>query len=126
MDHLALGRLGEEAAVRYLVEGGWKILGRNVRHGRGEVDIIAASGEVVAFVEVKTRSCLDHGHPLEAITWSKRREIARVARGWIQGQADLRGKLFRFDAVSVIWSGKMPPEIIHVPDAWSLGWNPPA
>jgi putative endonuclease len=121
MDHLALGRLGEEAAVRYLLGRGWTILGRNVRHGRGEVDIIAASGEVVAFVEVKTRSGLDHGHPLEAITWSKRREIARVARGWIQGQAGLSGKLFRFDAVSVIWSGKIPPEIIHVPDAWSLG-----
>ena len=120
MDHVALGRLGEEAAVRFLREEGWRILGRNVRYGRGEVDIIAASDEVVAFVEVKTRSCLDHGHPLEAITRSKRREIARVARGWIQGQAGLGGKLFRFDAISVMWSNRHPPEITHVPDAWRL------
>jgi len=121
MDHISLGRRGEDAAVRYLVGEGWAILGRNVRHGRGEVDIIAASGDVVAFVEVKSRTGRDHGHPLEAITWAKRREVARVARGWLRGQAALGGRIFRFDAVSVSYSGKGPPEILHVPDAWWLG-----
>lgn len=121
MNHLALGKRGEDAAVRYLVDEGWTILGRNVRHGRGEVDIIAASGEVVAFVEVKTRTGKNHGHPLEAITWAKRREIARVARGWLQGQDGLKGMLFRFDAVSVSCSGRGLPDILHIPDAWRLG-----
>lgn len=122
MDHLAFGRKGEDVAVRYLMSEGWSILGRNIRHGRGEVDIIAASGDLVAFVEVKCRAGRDHGHPLEAITWAKRREIARVARGWLLGQPGLQGRVFRFDAVSVFYPGNGPAEILHVPDAWRLGF----
>ncbi|NNM05961.1 MAG: YraN family protein [Gemmatimonadetes bacterium] len=121
LDTNSLGRLGEELAARHLESRGWSILGRNFRHGRGEVDIIATRERVVAFVEVKCRRDLRHGHPLEAITDAKRREIARVARGWLRERELGPGKWVRFDAIAVVYPGVGRPTILHVPDAWRLG-----
>jgi putative endonuclease len=114
-----LGRRGERLAETFLTEQGWRILARNYRLGHKEVDLVARMGTLVAFVEVKTRAGLGYGHPLEAITWKKRREIAQVARAWIDrhGRA---GDLYRFDAVAVLWEGGGPPSIEHVEDAWRL------
>jgi len=116
-----LGRRGEEEAVRYLRARGWNILGRNVRHGRKEVDVVASQGPVLAFVEVKTRSSECHGYPTEAITRLKQREIAEVARGWLRERKPPAGTLIRFDAVSVLCLPGRSPVIRHFPDAWRLG-----
>ena len=121
MDRMRVGKLGEEAAAVHLRRKGWKILDRNVRYGRGEVDIIALKGRILAFVEVKCRRNTAHGHPMEAITTAKRREIARVARAWIRDGNLPRGTLTRFDAVAVFYGGGGPPTVEHVPDAWRLG-----
>ncbi len=118
MDKQEVGRMGEELAARFLEERGWRIVGRNVRHGRGEVDIIAAMGRILAFVEVKCRRGQGLGHPLEAITRSKRLEVARVARGWLQGRATSPGTMIRFDAIGVIYGNPGGPELIHIQDAW--------
>ncbi len=120
MDRVELGRLGEEEAVQYLKARGWSILGRNVRQGRKEVDVIAFRGHVLAFVEVKCRRGRRYGHPLEAITWAKRRVIAQVARSWLQGRPLPPGTLVRFDAISVFWSERGPTEVLHLPDAWRM------
>jgi putative endonuclease len=114
-----LGDRGEELAARYLQAAGWQILHRNFRMGRKEIDLVARRGEVVAFVEVKTRSGLGYGHPLEAITWKKRREIQQVAAAWIDRHgAD--GDSYRFDAVAVQVRAGGEPLIEHVPDAWRM------
>jgi putative endonuclease len=115
-----IGRLGEDAAAGFLQARGWTILGRNVRHGRGEVDMVALKGNILAFVEVKCRRDAGHGHPMEAITRGKRREIIRVARAWIRDRGLPKGTMARFDAVAVFYGEGGAPKIEHVPDAWRL------
>jgi putative endonuclease len=95
------------------------VLARNFRLGRKEIDLVARRGEVVAFVEVKTRSGHGYGHPLEAIGWKKRREIGQVAAAWID-RFGRDGDVYRFDAVSVLMPAGREPEVDHVEDAWRM------
>ncbi len=119
MSSKSLGDRGEEIVARFLERAGWRILDRNFRMGRNEIDLIARRGEVVAFVEVKTRAGLGYGHPLEAITWKKRREIQQVAAAWIDRKG-CPGDIYRFDAVGVRVESGGPPIIEHVEDAWRM------
>ena len=64
----ALGRRGEAIAARHLEAAGLVIVERNWRCTHGEIDIVARDGGDLVFVEVKTRSSVEYGHPLEAIT----------------------------------------------------------
>ncbi|HEX5724616.1 MAG TPA: YraN family protein [Longimicrobiaceae bacterium] len=114
-----LGDRGEELAVAHLAAAGWVVLHRNFRLGRREIDLVARRGEVVAFVEVKTRAGLGYGHPLEAVTLKKRREIQQVALAWVDRHGR-EGDTYRFDAVSVLVAGGGPPVVEHVEDAWRL------
>ena len=118
MPNKPLGDRGEELAAQHLARAGWTVTHRNFRLGHREIDLVARRGEVVAFVEVKTRSGLGYGHPLEAITAKKRREIAQVAGAWIErfGSVD---DVYRFDAVAVLVRGG-EPEVEHVEDAWRM------
>jgi putative endonuclease len=113
-----LGRRSEDVACAYLIARGWRILERNYRAGHKEIDIIARSGDTIAFVEVKARAGDDWGHPLEAITWLKRREIAHVARAWLQKNrcATLE---YRFDAIAIQWRGRSHV-LEYVPNAWRV------
>jgi putative endonuclease len=115
----ALGDRGEELAARLLERTGWAVTHRNFRMGRKEIDLVARRGEVVAFVEVKTRAGPGYGHPLEAITWKKRREIQQVAAAWIDrfGAPD---DVYRFDAVAVTVLPGRAPLVEHVEDAWRM------
>ena len=114
-----LGDRGEEVAARHLAERGWTVTHRNFRMGRKEIDLVARRGEVVAFVEVKTRAGRGYGHPLEAITWKKRREIGQVASAWID-RFGRDGDVYRFDAVAVLAVGGGEPVVEHVEDAWRM------
>lgn len=118
------GRRFEAAAERHLRARGCEILGRNVRHGRDEVDLVIRDGAVVAFVEVKGRSAPagDFGSPLLAVTPAKRARIERVARWWIRTRPPAGG--YRFDAVSVEGLPADEPRrwrVVHLPDAWRPG-----
>lgn len=114
-----LGDRGEEVAARHLTARGWTVTHRNFRMGRKEIDLVARRGEVVAFVEVKTRAGRGYGHPLEAITWKKRREIGQVAQAWIERHGR-EGDVYRFDAVAVLVLGGGEPQVEHVEDAWRM------
>ena len=116
------GVAGEEAAKRYLQSLGWLILAHRYRLGRVEVDLVVRKGSVVAFVEVKTRRGVAFGSPLEAVTWNKKREIVRVARGWMD-RFGLPGDVYRFDVVGVIMQSSGKAEIEHVEDAFRPGWR---
>lgn len=115
-----LGVLGEQVAASYLARQGYDILARNYRFGRREVDLIVSRGGVVAFVEVKTRAGQGYGHPLEAITALKRREVERVARAW-KRENGRPGLCYRFDAVGIVIRHTGKPRVEHVPNAWTLG-----
>jgi putative endonuclease len=126
-----LGRRGETLAVDHLRSRGWTVLDRNWRDGPRELDIVAFRPGVLAFVEVKTRSPSPWGHPLDAVTPAKRRELERAARAWLERAGGARvtprtdgaPPMIRFDAVVVQLGPNGTPEIQHVPDAWRPGWG---
>jgi putative endonuclease len=120
----ALGRWGEARAARFLERRGWAILARNYRFGRREVDLVARRGDVVAFVEVKTRAGDGYGAPQEAITALKRREVEAVAARFLDRHG-LQGLGVRFDAVAIVvrrGAVGSAVSIEHVEDAWRPGW----
>jgi len=117
----ALHRFGvraEDLAAHHIRTRGWRILERNWRFHHKEIDIVAERHGVVAFVEVKARSADGWGHPLESITWAKRRDLATAARGWIAAHGH-HGQSYRFDAVVVV-RGAGRTAVEHFEDAWRL------
>lgn len=100
VDRLALGRIGEEAAVTVLRQRGYGILLRNFRCPLGELDLVAKQGDTIVFVEVKTRTTADCGDPFDAITPLKQRRLTRLATYYLKGKDSL-DRAARFDAVSV-------------------------
>jgi putative endonuclease len=112
------GLEGEERAKSYLEQRGWEILQHRFRMGRFEVDIVGKRENVVTFFEVKTRWNGAFGSPLEAIPWTKRRDIARVAQAWIDrhGRPEYE---YRFDVIGITL-GARTSRIEHVEDAYRL------
>ncbi len=100
MRRLALGRSGEEAVVRRLERRGWVILERNWRCRLGEIDVIALDGDVLVFVEVKTRTSSMFGSPEEAVGRRKRAKLARVALSYVKSRG-CGERALRFDVVAV-------------------------
>jgi putative endonuclease len=119
MAGMHLGKRGEALAAELLEGRGWQILRRNFRVGRREIDLVARRGEVVAFVEVKTRGGPEFGHPFESITPRKQRGIAAVADGWIQRFGD-PSDIYRFDAVAVMAPPRCTPRVEHLENAWGI------
>ena len=112
MNRRAYGNEGEQAACEYLLKKGWKILDRNVRRGRGEIDIIARKRKTIAFIEVKRRSSLNYGRPAEAVNAEKQKRIAQAASLYVQEQA-LENEKLRFDVIEIL-----PGEIRHIEGAF--------
>lgn len=75
-----LGRSGEQRAVEYLQNKGYKILERNFRSKFGEIDIVALDGNFLVFIEVKTRWSKKYGLPEEAVTPTKIRSIIKTGK----------------------------------------------
>jgi putative endonuclease len=99
--HLLKGRKGERIACRFLMRQGFDVLARRHRSRSGELDIIAFEGEILVFVEVKTRSSRDYGEPWEFVDWQKQQILRRAAEEFIADH-DLGQYAYRFDIVSVI------------------------
>ncbi|MBM4265143.1 MAG: YraN family protein [Deltaproteobacteria bacterium] len=106
----ARGRAAEDAACALLVREGYRVLERNVRLAGAEIDVIARDGEVVVFVEVRSRSSRRHGGPLETIGATKRVRIARAASAWLAARQRRGGRYppARFDVVGVDWKEGIP------------------
>jgi putative endonuclease len=114
---LLLGDKGERLAVRHLKRLGYKILARKSRSRIGEIDIIALDGECLVFVEVKTRSTHAAGHPAEAITFEKRRQLTRAALAWLKRAGQLDHKA-RFDVIAITWQEGAEPVVEHYQNAF--------
>ena len=108
-----LGRRGEECAAQFLAGAGYRVIARNWRCGQGEVDLIVERDGEVVFVEVKTRSNKNFGHPFEAITALKLARLRRLAAAWCD-QTDARPRRIRIDAIAVIIVSKAEPVLEHL------------
>ena len=95
----ALGAAGEAAACAHLERLGYRILARNARADRVEIDVIARRGALIAFVEVKTRNGGACGSAAEAVDARKQARIARGAAAWLRASG-LRARSVRFDVVA--------------------------
>jgi len=98
----ALGRLGEDLAVKCLRAKGYRIVGRRERVLRGDIDIVALDGRTVVFVEVRSRSDTRHGHPSETVGPVKQRRIAELANAYIRRHR-LQDCQVRIDVVTVLF-----------------------
>lgn len=108
------GRYGESIAEQYLMNKGYRLLGRNVHMGRQELDLVMFDGETVVFVEVKTRKNADFGTPAEFVTPRKQRYLTMAAERYLQEHA-LGSAFARFDIVEVYLQDK---RIRHLTDAF--------
>jgi putative endonuclease len=108
------GKLGEDIAAGYLERKGYKILARNYRFSRVELDVIAQKDNEVVFVEVKMRSSDQMAYPEQAVGKSKQHNIRLAAENYLeQNQINLP---VRFDIIAVVKGEKF--EIEHFEDAF--------
>ena len=98
--HLLLGRKGERIACRWLLRRGFDILARRWRGRRGELDIVAFEGDLLVFLEVKTRLSARYGEPWEFVDRHKQLILQRTAEEFI-AEYDLGQYAYRFDIVSI-------------------------
>ena len=121
--HLQIGRLGEDAACRYLRRHRLRIVARNYPARGCEIDIIAEDRSSVIFTEVKTRTAekgSPFGRPSDAVGKAKRDNIIRAAKEFVRIYCKSGDKSIRFDVIEVYASksGEIN-EIVHIKDAFS-------
>ena len=109
---MGIGASAERDAVRALCAAGYRIVERNFRCSIGELDVIARDGEILVFVEVRSRADSRHGDGAEMVTAQKRSRVTRVAEVYLQTRAPVYQEC-RFDVVAITGDGI---EIIQ--DAW--------
>jgi putative endonuclease len=105
---VARGAHGERVAAAFLRSRGYRVLYRNYRTERGEIDLICRHGRMLVFVEVRTRENIDFGRPAETID-TRKQEALRYAAERYLSQLDRDRIYHRFDAVEVLLvEGKVP------------------
>jgi putative endonuclease len=116
----ALGARAEGLAVDFLENRGLRILQRNWRRPQGELDLVADDHGVLVFVEVRSRTGEEHGHPLETVTMQKRSRVVRAARLYLQ-ECAVTATDFRFDVVGITFPTEGDsPVLMHIEDAFRV------
>ena len=113
----ALGRFGEQLAVRHLEAAGLRILDRNWRCAEGEIDIVAVDGDTLVVCEVKTRTGTGFGDPAEAVIGAKAARLRRLALRWLAARG-LGWRELRFDVVTVVRRPDGDPVVRHLRGAF--------
>ena len=114
------GRRGERLAAWYLFFHGCRILERNYRYGRYEIDIIASRGGMLHFVEVKTRSVMGWSSPESAMTPDKCRALLRGAAAYISLKRMPHEPQFDLIAVDILPDGSS--EVRYTENVIQSGW----
>lgn len=117
--HNDTGRAGEELAAQFLEQQGFKLLHRNWRFGRAEVDIVAMDSDTLVLIEVKTRSSDHFGRPEEFVFAKKQRFLAEAASRYMEMYG--HDWEIRFDVVAVLFNPET--EITHFRDAFFPEWG---
>ncbi len=96
-----LGAAGEDLSAAWYEARGYRVLARNWRCREGELDLVMRTGTTLVFCEVKTRTSLAFGSPLEAVTPVKQRRIRRLGAAWLQ-ETGVHANNVRFDVAAVL------------------------
>ncbi|WP_438485649.1 YraN family protein [Streptomyces sp. S186] len=110
----ALGRYGEDLAVRRLTEAGMRILDRNWRCRYGEIDIIAVDGDALVVCEVKTRRAGWYEHPMAAVRPEKTARLRLLAERWLERHGGPPPGGVRIDVIGVLLPARGAPVVEHV------------
>ena len=108
-----LGKVGEASACRHLKQLGFNVVAKNYTTPIGEIDIIAEDGDVLVFVEVKTRRSDVYGLPEEAVNLKKMQKLTKLARLYIKSK-NLYDREARFDVVSILPQGRFGKKSIRL------------
>lgn len=119
-DHNDFGKIAEDLAADYLQKNGYKILVRNFRFQKAEIDIIAEKDNQIIVVEVKARSTDAFMLPQEAVTRTKIKLIVSAVNHYLE-EFD-RDNEVRFDIITVLPDEKRKLIIDHIPDAFQA-WD---
>lgn len=103
--HLALGKRGENVAAGFMGNRGYKLLARNWRHGKLEIDLICERNGEIVFVEVKTRRNALHGGGTAAVDLRKQRKLLAASQYWLI-ENNLWGRPCRFDVICLYGADK--------------------
>lgn len=95
-----IGKFGEDMAVKYLKQKGYKILDRNFTCKRGELDIVALQKNQIVFIEIKARTSKEYGLPKEAVTNKKLEHIYKTAEYYLYTR-NLEKEDTRIDVIEV-------------------------
>jgi putative endonuclease len=118
----ARGREAEALAARFLEARGVRVVDRNHAVPRGEVDLVCEDGDVLCFVEVRSRTSDAQGGPEETVDRAKRRRVVVAATDWAI-RHDALERAIRFDVVAVTF-GEGEPDIAHFPAAFDADGKP--
>ena len=102
--HNELGKKGEQLAVDFLLENKYAIIERNYRFEKAEVDIIAQKDNILAIVEVKTRSTSDFGNPQDFVKPKQIKNLVKAVHAYVT-ETDLDVEV-RFDIIALVKEGK--------------------
>ena len=98
--HNELGKKGEQLAVDFLLKNNYDILERNYRFDKAEVDIIAQKDDIIAIIEVKTRSSIDFGNPQDFVKPKQIKNLVKAVDAYItENDLDVEA---RFDIVAIV------------------------
>lgn len=113
--HNELGKKGEQLAVDFLIENGYDIIERNYRFNKAEVDIIAQKKDVLAIIEVKTRSTADFGNPQDFVKPKQIKNLVKAVDEYVTvNSLDVE---VRFDIIAIV-KEKKEFKIEHLEDAF--------
>lgn len=115
-DHNDLGKKAEDLAAEYLIKNGHRILVRNFRYQKAEIDIISEKDNLIVVTEVKARSTDFFILPQEAVTKGKIKSIVTAANHFMEEFN--RNQEVRFDIISVLPDKNKNLTIEHIPDAF--------
>ncbi|MBR2206012.1 MAG: YraN family protein [Prevotella sp.] len=116
--HNELGKWGEDLAADYLQRKGYTIIERDWKSGKRDLDIIAQDGNVIVFVEVKTRRNRLFGEPEESVDYHKLQNLQQAISHYVKFK-HIRQEI-RFDIISIVGTVGTDPDIQHIQDVTLL------
>ena len=111
-----IGSKGEKKAKDFLISNNYKIIKTNFHSPYGEIDIIAQDGEILVFIEVKTRSS-DLDSALNSISISKRKKISKTASYFLSKNDTFYDVFTRFDVI-IILNSRTHTSLKHIKEAF--------